>query len=292
MSEPAVSVLCETVCELGEGPSYEAETQTLYWFDIVASRLHSLHLASHETNVLELPFLASAIARVDDEKQLFVTEHGLHLRNRQSGEWEVLCAAEEDNPQTRSNDARVHPSGAIWFGTMGKNAEDEAGAIYWYRAGELRQLYPRITIPNSICFSPDGAIAYFADTRTNRMYRVACNPDTGLPVDEPILTVEGNEMVGGIDGSVCDAEGTVWNARWGGARLDAWSPDGQFLRSVTIPARQATCPVFIGDNAERLAVTSAAAGLDEAARGADPEAGKLFLIDMPVNGRLDPAVVI
>jgi hypothetical protein len=32
--------------------------------------------------------------------------------------------------------------------------------------------------------------------------------------------------------------------------------------------------------------------LDEAARGADPEAGKLFLIDMPVNGRLDPAVVV
>jgi sugar lactone lactonase YvrE len=38
-------------------------------------------------------------------------------------------------------------------------------------------LYPRITIPNAICFSPDGAIAYFTDTVTARLMRVAIDPD-------------------------------------------------------------------------------------------------------------------
>ena len=47
---------------------------------------------------------------------------------------------------------------------MGRKAEAGAGAIYALHRGEMSLLYPGITIPNAICFSPDGTIGYFADT--------------------------------------------------------------------------------------------------------------------------------
>ena len=44
-------------------------------------------------------------------------------------------------PPTRSNDARVHPSGTFWIGTMGRNAEKGAGAIYaFHRRRDLAAL--------------------------------------------------------------------------------------------------------------------------------------------------------
>ena len=72
---------------------------------------------------------------------------------------------EADNAATRSNDARVHPSGTFWIGTMGRKAERGAGAIYALASRRaLAAVSPTSRIPNAICFSPDGAIGYFADT--------------------------------------------------------------------------------------------------------------------------------
>jgi len=292
MSEVAVSVLSEIACQLGEGPSYDARTDTLFWFDILNRKLLEKPLSGGETIIHELPLMASALADVDENRQLLVTETGLQLRERPTGKLEMLVEVEADRPDMRSNDARPHPAGSLWFGTMSKKGEEQAGAIYWFFKGEVRRLFSHITIPNSICFSPDGAIGYFADTRENRLYRVACDPETGLPVDDPVLTVEGNEMSGGMDGSVVDRNGTLWNARWGGGRIDAWSSRGELIRSIRMPARQVSCPAFIGRELNRLAVTSAYEGMDEAARASDPQAGKTFVLDLEVEGRLDPPVLL
>ncbi|KAI1690717.1 SMP-30/Gluconolaconase/LRE-like region domain-containing protein [Ditylenchus destructor] len=39
---------------------------------------------------------------------------------------------------------------------------------------------------------------------------------------------------GGVDGSVVDAEGTLWNACWGGSALNAYSPQGRLIRSIKL----------------------------------------------------------
>lgn len=292
MSDVSVSILSEVACHLGEGPTYDPRTDTLFWFDILERKLLELPYPGGQTRIHDLPVMASALAAVDEKRQLLVTETGLQLRDRDSGALTMHVEVEAERRDTRSNDARVHPAGALWFGTMGKAAQEQAGAIYWFFKGEVRRLFSHITIPNSICFSPDGAIGYFADTHENRLYRMACDPETGLPVDDPVLTLEGNEIPGGIDGSVVDATGTLWNARWGGGRLDALTSRGELIRSIQLPARRATCPVFVGPGADRLAVTSAYEGLDEDARRADPDAGKTFLVELEVEGRFDPPVLL
>ena len=167
------------------------------------------------------------------------------------------------------------------------------GSARWARLrGELRRILPDITIPNSICFSADGAAAFFADTRKNILFRLDCDPANGLPTGEPRVFVDKRGKKGGIDGSVMDADGVLWNASWGAACVDAYGPDGALLRSVGLPASQTSCPAFVGPKADRLVVTSAWEGMDEAARAGDPEAGKTFLIDLPVKGRFEPKVLI
>jgi sugar lactone lactonase len=287
-----VAIFSDIACQLGEGPTYDPATDTLFWFDIVGKKLLAKTGLDGETRIHDLPEMASALAVINDGHQLLVTETGLHVRDVATGGLSMLMPVEADNPVTRSNDARVHPCGALWFGTMSKHGEREAGAIYWFFRGEVRRLFPRISTPNSICFTADGTIAYFTDTAKNILMRVACDPANGLPSGEPAVFLDQRGKPGGIDGSVVDADGVLWNARWGAARVDAWSPAGELIRSLPVPARQSSCPAFIGPQLDRLVVTSAWQGMDDAARAADPHAGKTFFIDLPVNGRAEPRVLI
>lgn len=292
MDEEDVPLFSDTVCELGEGPSYDETTGALFWFDIVGRKLLEKKVSGGDTIVHELPFMASAIAAIDEERQLVVSETGLHVRERRSGRLTLHTAVEADNRLTRSNDARVHPCGAFWFGTMPKDEGSKSGAIYWFLRGEVRVLFPGIAVPNSICFTPDGAAAYFTDTSTRLLMRVACDPKTGLPQGAPKVFVDAQESEGWIDGSVVGADGVLWNALWGAGSVAAWSPDGRLLRTIAVPASQASCPAFVGSGAARLAVTSAWKGLDEEQRRNDPHAGKTFLLDVAVNGRFEPRVLL
>lgn len=288
----SASIFSETACNLGEGPSYDPASDSLFWFDILGRKLLEKKVSGGAERVHDLPELASAIAGVDAERQLLVTETGLYLRDRKSGALTLHTQLEADNAGTRANDARTHLSGAFWIGTMGKKAEARAGAIYWFRKGELRKIVADVTIPNAICFSPDGRTAYFTGTVKDVLFRVDCDPATGLPRGEPKIFVDSRGREGEPDGAVVDAEGVVWNARWGAGAVDAYAPDGTLIRTVAVPARQSSCPAFVGPRADRLAVTSAWEGMDEAARAADPHAGKTFLLDVAVKGRLEPPVLL
>ncbi|MCB4767551.1 SMP-30/gluconolactonase/LRE family protein [Ancylobacter sp. Lp-2] len=285
----AATLLCAARCHLGEGPSYDAASDTAWWFDILEKHLYAQSPSGGAHRVHELPVMASALAVVDERRQLISTEHGLMLRDIASGRLDKVADIEADDPATRSNDARVHPSGTFWVSTMGKRAEQGAGAIYAFRAGALLRLFSGISIPNAICFSPDGTVGYFADTRENTLFRVELDPLTGLPEGEP-QTLHRHPEAGGLDGAVTDAEGLIWCAIWGGGRVNAYSPAGELVRSLDVPARQPSCPVFVGRDFDRLLVTSAFEGMDEAARAGDPGHGRTFLFDVGARGRAEPRV--
>lgn len=277
---------------LGEGPTYDPHTGTAWWFDILGRKLVEYALASDTCRMHDLPVMGSVLARVDDDRQVLATETGLQLRHRSSSELELIIPIEADNAATRSNDGRVHPCGALWFGTMGKNAEKHAGAIYHVARGKVTMLFPDITIPNAICFSPDGAIAYFTDTMAGKLMRVPIDPATALPTGSPEIFFDHRGGDGGIDGAVCDRDGMIWNARWGAGCIDGYSVDGERVVSLKVPASQSSCPAFVGPDADRLLVTSAREGLSDQALAADPEAGSTFLLDHPVKGRFEPDYIL
>jgi sugar lactone lactonase YvrE len=283
------SILSEEHCHLGEGATYEARTDTAWWFDILECKLFEARLSSGRIAVHRLGCMASALAYIDLARQLVVAEDGLYIRNIADGAMTLYCPLEADNSVNRSNDARVHPSGTFWIGTMGRKAEAKAGAIYALHRGAIQLLFPNISIPNAICFSPDGSIGYFADTREKTIYCVSLDQHTGLPRGAPEVLIR-HSGIGGPDGAVVDADGQIWNARWGGGCVDVYSPLGVHLRALHVPARQSSCPVFVGADPSRVLVTSAWQGMDEAARAANPQAGCTFLLDAAARGRAEPHV--
>lgn len=287
------SILSDTRCRLGEGPSYDPGTDTLYWFDILERKLLERHLSSGNERSHDLPGMGSAIASVDGDRQMVVTEHGAYLRDRRSGSLSMHRDIEGDNPATRSNDARVHPAGAFWIGTMGKDAQPGAGKLYWLCRGELRVLFDGMTIPNGICFAPDGSTAYFTGLIEGVFHRVGCDPDTGLPIGEPAVFHDHRGLPGAIDGAVADRDGIVWNACWGASSVNAYAPDGRLLGTYPVGASRATCPAFVGVDADRLAVTSAWEGLtDDERKVSQTDAGKTFSLGVPVKGRFEPSVLV
>src|SRR5690606_7377045 len=122
--------------------------------------------------------------------------------------------------------------------------ESKTGALYQYRQGTLTTIVEGAGIPNSACFSPDGRTAYWSDTTTHVIRKVAMDPETGLPSGawSDFATVEGWP-----DGSVVDSEGYLWNARYGGGCVVRFAPDGSVDRVIDVPASQPTCPAFGGD---------------------------------------------
>ena len=279
-----VEVFDTTRCELGEGCGYDLDTDTVWWFDILGRKLFQGHFSSRRLLCHDLPVMGSAGAFIDDNRQLIASDQGLHVRERASGQLSFLRPIEPDKPGNRSNDGRAHPCGAFWIGTMGRNAERGAGAIYHFHRGELGRLYAGISIPNAICFSPDGTTAYFADTRAGILNRVAIDPATALPTSTPQMLHDHRSDIGGLDGGIVDAEGLIWIACWGGGCIQAYTPDGLRVRNIPVPAKQPSCPVFVGPDLEQLIVTSAFEGMDSSARKVDPGHGQTFLLTFSVRG--------
>ena len=156
MANDGASIFSDVVCELGEGPSYDPASGKLFWFDIVGKKLLEKKFADGPTIVHDLPFMASAIATIDAGRQLIAAEDGIYIRDVRTGALTLHTPLEAGNQLTRANDSRVHPCGAFWIGTMARDESPKAGAIYWFYKGELRTLYSQVSIPNSICFSPEG----------------------------------------------------------------------------------------------------------------------------------------
>ncbi|EAU40929.1 hypothetical protein FP2506_18614 [Fulvimarina pelagi HTCC2506] len=290
-TEGAVHVIDDRTLELGEGPSYDPLTDKAYWFDILGMTLYEMDCQTDAVTPHPLPRMASEIAGIDQERQIIAMEDGFYFRDRESGDLKPHVPLEADDPNTRSNDGGVHPSGALWIGTMSKHGAREAGAIYHYRAGVVTQLYDKISIPNGICFSSDGVTGYFCDTVVNKLMRVALDPQTGMPTSEPELFFDQTGGKGVLDGAVLAEDGNLWIACWGGANVLVLSPDGTVVRELAVPTRQPTCPAFIGRNAERLLVTTAWEHMSPERRSIDAKAGMTFVLDPGVRGR-HPAPVL
>ena len=86
------------------------------------------------------------------------------------------------------------------------------------------------------------------------------------------------------DGSCVDAEGCLWNAEYGGARLTRYAPDGRVERTVELPVTNPTCCCFGGERFDTLFVVSATHELTPQQRTAEPWGGGLLAIDVGAHG--------
>ena len=269
-------------CELGEGPFWHPLLKRLFWFDIGNRTLLSATADGHLVDRFTFKGFPSA-AGVIDADHLLVAQSDAFVRLQLSSDTKtVVGELEPGKPGNRSNDGRVDRTGGFWIGTMGLHAEHGAGALYRYKQGELVTLLTAQTIPNSICFSPDGGTAYFTQMTDDTIHKVSLDRETGLP--NGTWTPFAKAERGGPDGAVIDAEGYLWSARYGGSSVVRHAPDGSVDRVVDLPVSQVTCPALGGDDLRTLYITSARQHLTEEQLQKEPLAGSVFQLRVDVPG--------
>lgn len=291
MSQTA-RLLLDCQCQLGEGPIWHPGRQQLFFFDINERTLFAVTAAGEIVDSWLFNETVAAAAVVDDHTLVLATDTGLKEFDLTTGGMNRINEIEADNPLTRTNDSRVHPSGAFWIGTMTRAEEEPGGAVYHYRAGVLTTIKSGVKIPNATCFSPDGRIAYWSDTPTKKILQVATDPATGLPIGEWTLFADVSEGRGYPDGAVVDSQGYLWNAKWGGSCVVRHAPDGSIDRIVEVPVSQVTCPAFGGPDLKTMFITTAAKNMSAEQLAAERHAGSLFAIELDVAGQPEPTITL
>jgi sugar lactone lactonase YvrE len=267
---------------LTEGPRWHAERGELLWVDILGHTLHRGRpgpdgaLESVETITVDRPVGAVAPA-IGGGYVLAAGTGFLHVDD--DGAVEELAQPEAERTDVRMNDGACDPQGRFWAGTMAYDESPGAGVLYRLELdGTCTTVLTGLTISNGIGWSPDGATMYLADSGTGLVEAFAFEGTTGdLSERRTLVRIQRPGAV--PDGLTVDQEGGIWVALWGGGAIQRYGPDGALLATLRLPVDQPTSCAFGGPELATLFVTSARAGLDEAALDRQPHAGHLFRFD-------------
>lgn len=278
-------VFDDTQCSLGEGPLWHPERNEFFWFDINECRLYSRTDAGQK--MWQFDEHVTAAGWIDRDHLMVASETALLHFNITTGENSVICPLEAENLVTRSNDGRADPYGGFWIGTMGKEKQTNAGAIYRFYRGEIRQIFAPWSIPNAMCFSPDGRYAYLTDTPVGKVLRQPLDAE-GWPSGAPEVLIDMPAASYRPDGAVVDAEGQLWIAHYGHGKITVHTPDGKEVAAHPIRGRQTTCPAFGGEDLSTLFVTSARQTLSEPSEFD----GTTFVLNPSIQGQAEYRVIL
>jgi sugar lactone lactonase YvrE len=278
---------------LGEGVSWDALTQSLWWTDIQAKQLHKFDWRRQALTTYRTPERLCSFGFIEASAKLVAAfESGFAIYDPASGDIEWLDRPEAGRAGIRFNDGRVDRRGQFWAGTM-EESDRRTGKANLYcldSAGRAHRRETGIAISNGICWSPDGGTFYFADSPTGIIHAYDVDARDGAISNRRVFaqTPQGFSP----DGANVDAEGCVWSAQWGGGRVIRYAPDGRVLATLDVPANQATCVAFGGPDLDLLFVTSARDGLSPQALADEPSAGDVFVYKMTVKGLADRRYIL
>ncbi|MGA2547260.1 MAG: SMP-30/gluconolactonase/LRE family protein [Rectinemataceae bacterium] len=275
--------------EIGEAPIWVPEESRLYWVDTEGKRAFSYRPADGESKSYELSMPATALLRRRGGGWVAVTKEGLAFWDQASGAFEPIVDPVAGEPDLCFNDGAVDRSGRIVAGTMNfREHRRKDGRVFRLETDlSLSTLDEGLSVANGIGFSPKGETMYVSEQFAGRIlaydYDAAAGRASGKRVFAEVSAAEGLP-----DGIVVDAEGFVWNGRWGGSTIARYAPDGSLDRKYDLPVETGTCMAFGGDELRDLYVTTAWYGMDEAAKRAKPGSGDLFRIRPGVVGTVEP----
>jgi sugar lactone lactonase YvrE len=280
---------------LGEGCLWDASTQSLWWLDIARpTRIQRFTPATGEHKVWLSPLMLTAIAKRKSGGFLVGGGDGLSHFDPKTGAIMPFCKLDNDFPQSRMNDGAVDPQGRMWIGSMmeniGPNGEDlditaDTGKLFRVGSDGASHIMERnVGVSNGPCWSPDGTVFYFSDSKNQVIYAYDFDASTGALANRRILNDTKDH--GYPDGATVDAEGHLWSARWEGSCVLRIDPKGRIVRAVKIPATRVTCPVFGGPDLDTLFLTTSSAHVDAETLALYPDQGGVFAFKPGVKGFL------
>jgi sugar lactone lactonase YvrE len=263
---------------LGEGCLWSAAASAIYWVDILGRRLRRLTLASGRVEAWDVPrAIGWVIERRDAPGLIAGLDTGFAEVTLDPFAVTPFFDPEPHLPANRMNDACADRHGRIWAGTMPFDCDSRSGAFYRLDPDRrCTRVDGPYQIPNGPAILLDARALFHTDTARGHVYRLPINDDGSLGTRT--LFIDFAEQPGSPDGMTLDADGGLWVAHWGGARVTRFDPAGRAERHLPLPVSQVTSMTFAGDDLSRMFVTTAADGVDEA------DAGALFEVEPGCRG--------
>ena len=271
-------LMLDAKATLGEGPAWDAKTQTLYWLDILEKRIYA------GTRILaELDDFVGCLAPRRNGNLLVGKRFSFADLEPATAQVTVLASVSEPS-ENRFNDGKCDPAGRFLAGSMDMNEKDASGALYSFDGKGVTQLLEGIRISNGLAWSVDHKTFYYIDTPTREVKAFDYDVEHGQ-IANPRVAFNIPESLGWPDGMTSDTEGNLWIAMWGGAQVTKWNPNsGKLLEQIPMPALQTSSCVFGGRDMNELYVTSARVGMSETDLKKYPLSGGLFKVSTNVVG--------
>lgn len=280
--EHRVDAVGDVTAGLGEGPCWDAATETLLWVDIPGGKVHRTDPESGHTDSLDLgPPVSLALPTSGGDVLVAAGNRLVTL----SGDTVTETVAEiPPLPSIRFNDGRCDPRGRLLIGSM--HTEKRPGTAALYRLEPDRTLttvVAEVTVSNGLGWSPDGSTLYYVDTPRLCVEMFDYDVDTAsVSGHRPFVDLAG--VTGRPDGLAVDADGGVWVALIAGGALHRYTVDGRLDRIVPLPVSHPTSCAFGGDDLTDLYVTTASEPLSPPEHGRQPLAGRLLHLRPGVAG--------
>lgn len=270
---------------IGEVPHWDAATRRLWWIDILKPALHCLNTASGDVESWTPPEKLGSFGRRADGNMIVGGRGGISLWRPETGEFRRLSEPETDRPDNILNDGRVGPDGRFVIASMDKRLAGPNGRLWQIDGNGTTRLLQDgdIFLPNAICWSPDGGTFYLGDSHTNMIWQYDYDTTSGA-ISNRRLFADTSALPGDCDGASIDTEGFLWNARFGGACLIRFAPDGTTDRVLQLPVTQPTHVTFGGPDLATLYITTGTFRLSEEVKSAEPMTGGLLTLPAPCPG--------
>jgi sugar lactone lactonase YvrE len=287
-TQPQAKVL---VCS--EGRSHLAECpiwdgRRLLYLDLTDPAIVELWPGAAEVrHALALPAPLGGLCLLRDEGLAICCRDGVFRIDPESLQLGGLLSAPDKSFQVAPpNDAAVHPSGYLFVATADAAEKAPTAGIFLLSRGRgFQRLLSGYTVGNGPTFSPDGRIAYIADSPKGMIHSYEWNA-RNCALENPKAFAPADQTPGLPDGLATDADGGIWSARWGGGVVVRYDPDGRESCRIQVPAKFVTSCALGGPDLRTLYITTARAEEEGGDLG-----GHVFAVEVEWTG-LPPSLAV
>lgn len=272
-----VEILSDARYVQAESPRWDGRDGTLAWIDMATGSLHRGRIEHGrvvpETGVVVGAQIGAPVPLAQPGTGWLV---GVDRRVVHVGDDGAITPITDDiaAPGDYMNDGGGDPAGRFWVGSQSMPRDPHCTLWSIDADGVPVARLGGVTVSNGLAFDHTGSTLFYIDTLPHRSieaFDVA--PDGALSNRRTVCRVDG----GNPDGMAIDLDGMLWVAVWDAAEVRRYSPDGELLETIPLPAKRPTAVALVGT---LLVITTASIGLDEPA-DAD---GALLGVQVDVGG--------